>query len=96
MAIIDVNLTKVEEACEHLFDAHEQISNLVELNGIERLLVLARMAHIAEAALKRSMCERDLAAFERLRANVIERAEATRDENLAADAVGVNSEGGNA
>jgi hypothetical protein len=96
MANVDVNLTKVEEACDHLFDAHDQISILVELNGIERMLVLARMAHIAEAALKRSMCEHDRAVFERLRAQVIERAEALRSENLEADANGVNSEGGNA
>lgn len=96
MPIVDVNLTKVEEACEHLFDAHDQISALVELNGIERLLVLARMAHIAEASLKRNLCQHDLAAFERLRAKLIERAEATRAENMAADESGVNSEGGTA
>jgi hypothetical protein len=96
MPTIDVNFTKVEEACEHLFDAHDQIGDLVELNAVERLLVLARMAYIHEQALKRNMCEHDLAAFERLRAKLIERAEALRAENLAADASGVNSEGGSA
>ena len=96
MPVVNVNLTKVEEACDHLFDAHHQISNLVELNGIERQLVLARLAHIAESALKRSICEHDLEAFERLRAKVIERAEATRAENEAARATTINSDGGSA
>lgn len=94
MATIKVDLARVEEACGHLLDAHDQICALVELSQTEGLLVLARVAHILEASISRASCAQDRAAFERLRAEVIARAEATRLENLAEDALGINSEGG--
>lgn len=97
MAKVTINLDQIEHNCDALLEANIELANQTQLKGFERMLVLARIAHIYEQMILRApMSAHDRAEYERVRALIIERAEQTRAQNLAEEASKVNAEGGSA
>ncbi len=88
---------RVESTHSMIIELLDQLRSLTGLTGLQRLLVLERLSYVHGQLLPgalRSDAERE--EYARLRAKMIERAEATRAENEVARAHPVNSEGGSA
>lgn len=89
-------LDGIEHVSMLAFDAIRQLADHFGLSVMQRHLVIHHLNHVSVKTVNRVFSAAEKALVERAKVEVSDRAEQTRAENLAADAAGVNTTGGEA